>query len=378
VIAKLPSRYSLARPIIQQFAGHFAGRRVLVTGHTGFKGSWLCFWLSELGAQVTGISSDIPTKPSNFEVLGLADRIDHRIGDVRDPRVLRETLDAAQPEVVLHLAAQSLVRKAYDEPRLTFETNVMGVVNMLDALRHSTSVRSAVIVTSDKCYENVGWDYGYREDDRLGGPDPYSASKAAAEIAFSSYNRSFISKTPVRAATGRAGNVIGGGDWAADRIVPDCVRAWSEGRAPKIRAPRATRPWQHVLEPLSGYLWLAAALLEDRPAVAGESFNFGPAAENDHTVADLIEEMRRTWAGPSYELEGDGGKVEASLLKLCCDKALRRLAWQPTLTFAEAARFTAAWYESYYGGTPMTDATRAQLSEYVELAHQRSRVWTHV
>ena len=355
----------------------FAGKRVLVTGHTGFKGSWLSFWLTELGANVTGISIDIPTTPSNFATLPLASRIDHRLGDVRDPAVLRDALRDVQPEIVFHLAAQALVRRAYDEPRLTFETNVMGVVNALDAIKSACSVRAAVIITSDKCYENVGWDYGYREDDRLGGADPYSASKAAAEIVFSSYSRSFMSsRLDLRVASGRAGNVIGGGDWAADRIVPDCIRAWAEGRAPKVRAPRATRPWQHVLEPLSGYLWLAAGLINHRERLAGESFNFGPAAENDHTVADLIAEMRGTWPAPDFELEGDGGKVEASLLKLCCDKALRRLSWEPTLTFREAARFTAEWYRDYYAGSPMSDRTSAQLSEYVALAEARSRAWT--
>ncbi len=366
----------MTSPFARAFGGVYAGRRILVTGHTGFKGSWLSLWLLNLGAEVSGLSLDVPTEPSNFETLGIEARIDHRFGDVRDPGIVQDAIERTKAEVVFHLAAQSLVRRAYDEPRLTFETNVMGVVNVLDALKNASNVKAAVIVTSDKCYENVGWDYGYREDDRLGGADPYSASKAAAEVAFSAYSRSFLNARPnLHVATGRAGNVIGGGDWAADRIVPDCIRAWAQDRAPLVRAPLATRPWQHVLEPLSGYLWLGHGLLAGRPGLAGEAFNFGPAAENDHTVADLIAQMRQTWPAPDYDRREASDKPEASLLKLSCDKALRRLSWQPTLTFPEAARFTAQWYRGFYSGEPMTALAGNQLAEYLMLAEERSRAW---
>jgi CDP-glucose 4,6-dehydratase len=360
------------------FQGIYKGARVLVLGHTGFKGSWLAFWLLEQGAEVAGYSLSIPTQPANFEVLGLERRIRHVQGDVRDRARLRSVLDDVRPEFVFHLAAQALVRAAYDDPVTTFETNALGTVNVLECLRHTPSLRAAVIVTSDKCYENVGWDYGYREDDRLGGADPYSASKACAEIVFSSYARSYYQRPGApRIASARAGNVIGGGDWAANRIVPDCMRAWASGQGPIVRSPEATRPWQHVLEPLSGYLWLGACLAAGRAETALESFNFGPPSDSDHTVAELIEAMRREWSGPEWKRDdaGAAGKPEADLLKLCCDKALRRLSWAPTLHFAEAAAFTADWYRAHYEGAEMRALTAKQLAQYESLGRDRGRAW---
>jgi CDP-glucose 4,6-dehydratase len=361
------------------FSGAYTGKRVLVTGHTGFKGSWLSYWLLQLGAKVTGFSLYIPSKPSNFEVLGLRSRLDHQEGDLRDPAALEAAFQAAKPEIVFHLAAQAIVRTSYEEPKVTFDTNLGGTVNVLESVRRSDSVRVAVLITSDKCYENVEWEYGYRETDRLGGKDPYSASKACAEIAISAYNRSFFATGGgKRVASTRAGNVIGGGDWAKDRIVPDCARAWAEGGAPVIRNPRATRPWQHVLEPIGGYLWLGSQLLEAPEGLAGEAFNFGPDADVNEPVEHLIDEMRKTWNGQSWRSDQDASrhKAEAGLLKLSCDKALHRLRWQATLSFEEAVRMTAEWYREYYRDHSGIQAlTDEQIRQYVALAQQRGQAW---
>ncbi len=356
----------------------FRGRRVLITGHTGFKGSWLTKWLLRLGADVAGFSLYLPSSPCNFEVLGLQDRLRHYVGDVRDLDALYRTFDEFQPEFVFHLAAQAIVRASYDNPKLTFDTNLGGTVNVLEASRLSPSVSTAVFITSDKCYENVEWEYGYRETDPLGGKDPYSASKACAEVAISAYCRSFFLAANKRVASTRAGNVIGGGDWASDRIVPDCVRAWAAGQLPTVRSPQATRPWQHVLEPLSGYLWLAARLDAGDESLNGEAFNFGPRAEVNQSVARLIEEMRRTWDGGGWRYESPETliKAEAGLLKLCCDKALHRLGWQATLDFEETVAMTSGWYREYYGGvTDMAAYTDAQIDRYTLHAARLGMSW---
>jgi CDP-glucose 4,6-dehydratase len=359
------------------FNGVYSGRRVLVTGHTGFKGSWLCEWLLGLGAEVAGYSLYIPSEPSNFEVLKLGERMKDVRGDVRDLDALTRAIADFQPEIVFHLAAQPLVRASYDEPKLTFDTNLGGTVNFLEAVRRAPSVLVGVVITSDKCYENVEWEFGYREHDRLGGKDPYSASKACAEIAFSAYWRSFFSSSEKRLATTRAGNVIGGGDWARDRIVPDCIRAWSAQREVVIRNPQATRPWQHVLEPLSGYLWLAAGLLQARPGLAGEAFNFGPDAAMNRPVSRLIEEMARTWTAGSFRIEPAATAArEAGLLKLCGDLALGRLGWHATLSFEEAVQFTAAWYLDFYHHTDAAKYGATQIAAYQELATVRGLPWT--
>lgn len=360
------------------FSGIYKGKRVLVTGHTGFKGSWLCEWLLRLGAEVAGFSLYIPTQPSNFEVLGLSSRLQDVRGDVRDLASLNQAFADFQPQIAFHLAAQALVRPAYEDAKATFDTNLGGTVNFIEAVRTAPSVGTAVIITSDKCYENVEWEYGYRETDRLGGKDPYSASKACAEIAFSAYWRSFFADGLKRLASSRAGNVIGGGDWARDRIVPDCVRAWSGGNSAMIRSPVSTRPWQHVLEPLSGYLWLGAQLARNSAGVAGEAFNFGPGPEVTQSVSQLVVEMTKTWAGHAWHTDpaGTTAKAEAGLLKLSFDKAWARLGWKATLTFSETVAMTAAWYREYYrGGSDLNRYTLEQISEYERLACARGAAW---
>ena len=360
------------------YGGVYRGARVLVTGHTGFKGSWLCEWLLRLGAEVAGFSLYIPTQPSNFEVLGLPARLQDVRGDVRDLAALKEAFAQFRPQMAFHLAAQALVRTAYEDPKTTFDTNLGGTVNFIEAVRAAPGVHTAVIITSDKCYENVESEYGYRETDRLGGKDPYSASKACAEIAFSAYWRSLFANGPQRLATTRAGNVIGGGDWARDRIVPDCVRAWSGGDAAVIRSPDSTRPWQHVLEPLSGYLWLGARLKQNGGGLAGEAFNFGPGPEVTQSVSQLVAEMTKTWTGHAWRTNpaATGAQAEAGLLKLACDKAWARLGWKATLTFAETVAMTAEWYRKYHAGNAdMNLYALEQIAAYERLARERGAPW---
>jgi CDP-glucose 4,6-dehydratase len=374
------------------FDGAFAGRRVLVTGATGFKGSWLCAWLHAMGATVRGISIDLPSAPAHFTAIRLAEKIEDIRADVRDAALMRRLVDEYQPEFVFHLAAQALVRRSYADPVTTFATNMLGTVHLLEAVRHCPTVRAAVFVTSDKCYENMEQHAGYLETDRLGGQDPYSASKGGAEIVFSSYARSFFGAPnhwvpghgAVAApggpfiASGRAGNVIGGGDWAEDRIVPDCVRAWLAGQVPLIRSPHATRPWQHVLEPLSGYLWLAARLAQGGTPLHGDSYNFGPRPEVNETVLTLIETLRRHWpeaVRPDVRPPANP-KPEAGLLRLDCTKAQRDLAWEATLGFEETARFTAEWFRAYAADPAAARGiTQKQIDDYVTLARARGRRW---
>ena len=359
------------------FDGAYQGRRVLVTGHTGFKGSWLTHWLTRLGAEVAGYSLYVPSQPANFEVLGLEKLIAHHVGDVRDHAALARLFLEFRPEIVFHLAAQAIVRTSYDDPRLTFETNLGGTVNVLEALRATPSVAAAVMITSDKCYENVEWEWGYRENDRLGGKDPYSASKACAEIAISAYTRSFLAPAGKHIASTRAGNVIGGGDWAADRIVPDCIRAWAEQRPSVLRSPQATRPWQHVLEPVGGYLWLGARLLASDACASGEAFNFGPQAHVNQSVAELVGQMANQWPGARWESKAStGNKTEAGLLKLSCDKALARLGWRPALEIEDCVRLTAEWYVQYYqSGTDMRALTNTQIDYYAQRAAEQGIGW---
>ena len=364
---------------IPSISSALEGKRVLVTGHTGFKGSWLSLWLMNLGARVQGYSIDIPTQPSNFEVLGLADRMAHHVGDVRDLGQLADIFESFAPEVVFHLAAQAITRLSYDIPQETFHTNLLGTVNVLECVRNCDSVRAAVIVTSDKCYRNNEWVWGYRESDTLGGKDCYSASKACAEIASRAYMESFFdpSKAP-RVATARAGNVIGGGDWAPDRIVPDCIRAFSKREPLEIRNPSATRPWQHVLEPLSGYLCLAAALLTECGGVVNESFNFGPSHDAERSVAELIREFTKTWRDGRVEIAAGGhdSKAEAILLRLNCDKAESVLRWHQVLSFARTVEMTAQWYKAYYDGVvDMFELSSRQIAEYADQAAEASLIW---
>lgn len=357
----------------------FRGKRVLVTGHTGFKGSWLAAWLQSLGAKVVGLALDPPTDPSHFAAARLVDGMTDLRIDVRDQSAVRDAIVSAQPDFVFHLAAQSLVRRSYAEPIETWQTNVLGTLNVLEALRALEKPCVAVIITSDKCYDNVEWVWGYREADVMGGPDPYSASKGAAELAIRSHIKSYFPSATslVRIASARAGNVIGGGDWAADRIVPDCVKAWSVNQEVELRNPKATRPWQHVLEPLSGYLNLAMALTQ-RPDLHGEPFNFGPPAAQNHSVLELVQRMAEHWNQVRWRdvSQSAAGPYESGLLKLNCDKALHHLHWHAVMGFEDTVRMTAEWYRTYYR-SPMqiSSTTAAQISAYTAMAKQQRLAW---
>jgi CDP-glucose 4,6-dehydratase len=357
----------------------YRDRKVLVTGHTGFKGSWLTAWLLQLGARVVGIANEVPTTPAHFECADLGEHITDLRIDIRDCEALRAAIRAERPDFVFHLAAQPLVSRSYRQPLETLAVNFMGTAHVLDALRPLAHPCVAVMITSDKCYDNVEWSWGYRETDRLGGKDPYSASKGAAELAIRTFACGYFAApdSPVRLAVGRAGNVIGGGDWAEDRIVPDCMRAWAKGRAVEIRNPNATRPWQHVLEPLSGYLTLGAELAR-RPELHAEPFNFGPPAEQNYSVVSLIEAMEGHWPGTRHVVaprQGDGR--EAGLLKLNCDKVLALLHWRAALDFAETVTMTADWYRRFYENTgcSMLDTTRGQIADYTAVARERRLAW---
>jgi CDP-glucose 4,6-dehydratase len=364
------------------FAGAYAGKRVLVTGHTGFKGSWLCEWLLVLGAEVTGLALPPPTTPALFDQLGLSRRVRDRRGDIRDLATVRAAVAAARPDFVFHLAAQPLVRLSYVQPVETYATNVLGTVHLLEAVRLAGAACAVVVVTTDKCYENTGRAQAYREEEPLGGHDPYSSSKGAAELVVSAYRRSYFSApdSPVRLASARAGNVIGGGDWAPDRILPDCIRALQQGRTIPVRNPGATRPWQHVLEPLGGYLWLAAQLAavpSPRGDVAG-AFNFGPTAEANRPVAALVEEVLKHWPG-RWENRSDPRAVhEAMLLNLAIDKAQRVLAWKPAWDFAATVAQTVEWYRQISQNPALAaDLTRRQIAGYAAAARQHSLAWAH-
>jgi len=365
------------------FNNQFAGANVLVTGHTGFKGSWLTTWLQKLGANITGIGLDPVTAPSLFSALDLSHKIIDRRIDVRDATSLDQAVQQAQPDFVFHLAAQALVRASYVDPQTTWSTNVMGTVNLLTAVKNLTKRCTVIVVTSDKCYENKEWLWGYSETDQLGGHDPYSASKAAAELVTSSFVSSYFSdqtaSNPIRVSSARAGNVIGGGDWSTDRIVPDCVKAWALNDTVVLRNPNATRPWQHVLEPLSGYLCLASQLHES-PKLNGEPFNFGPTIDRRiQTVGHLVETMKRSWpqARFSVETSNETRPHEAGLLQLNCDKATSELSWASVLDFETTVQFTAEWYRQYYEGhKDAFEITNEQLSHYQTLAQDAKLQWT--
>lgn len=355
----------------------FNNKTVLITGNSGFKGSWLSAWLVQLGANVVGLSSDIPSSESHFSALNLEDKTTHVWGDIRSLDICCEVINQYRPDFVFHLAAQPLVRRSYVAPHETFATNTGGTLNLLEALRMSNHSCAAVFITSDKCYDNVEQLWGYRENDRLGGKDPYSGSKGAAELIIRSYSASFFNgNSAVRVAVGRAGNVIGGGDWAEDRIIPDAVRAWSNKETLEIRNPNATRPWQHVLEPLAGYLTLAADLAADGD-LSGEAFNFGPPADQSYSVSELLEQMQLHWAGAVWQDVSEPDAVyEAGLLKLCCDKALHRINWKPLLSFAENVAMTANWYTTYYvGSDDIWKLTQSQIEQYQTLGSDRGAVW---
>lgn len=362
------------------FANVFAGKKVLVTGNTGFKGSWLTIWLLKLGANVYGISKDVPSQPSLFEELKLADKIKHSEQDIRDLTKLCSLFAEIKPDIVFHLAAQPIVALSYKEPIETLSSNVMGTAHVLEALRRLSRPCCAVIITSDKCYDNLEWVWGYRETDKLGGKDIYSGSKGAAELVFKSYFHSFFADSKIKVASARAGNVIGGGDWAADRIVPDCMRAWSQRQSVAVRNPNATRPWQHVLEPLSGYLSLAQALIQKPGEVHGESFNFGPSSEQNYSVARIIEDMSYYWEfqnpADAYHITGEMTFAESNLLKLNCDKALYSLNWLPVFEYSRMIELVSSWYYKYYNKTTtMYELTLDQISLYESEAVSKGLQW---
>lgn len=358
----------------------YRNKNVLITGHTGFKGSWLSLWLSALGANVTGFSKSVPTEPSNFVACNLKESINNVEGDILDFELLGKILELEQPDFIFHLAAQSLVKESYVNPLNTWNTNTIGTLTLLEAVRQSGIKTKIILITSDKCYDNVEWLWGYRENDRLGGPDPYSASKGAAELVISSYHRSFFSSGDVSIVSARAGNVIGGGDWASDRIVPDCVKAWSNEQIVDLRKPNATRPWQHVLEPLSGYLVLGE-MLSSQPALNGESYNFGPNANNTQSVLELVDEVAKYWSSAKYNDVSDGyeGPYESGLLKLNCDKALHDLSWHAVLDFSATVRLTATWYRSYYEDLDanMGVICTGQIEEYCNIARISGAKWAN-
>jgi CDP-glucose 4,6-dehydratase len=344
----------------------YRGRRVLITGHTGFKGAWLTAWLHEAGTMVTGYALP-PERPSLFELAGLADGITSVLADVRERARLRESLHAAAPEIVFHLAAQSLVRRSYRDPVATFDTNLMGTVHLLEAVRSSPSVRGVVVVTSDKCYEDTGSARAYREDDPLGGPDPYSASKGCAELAAAAYRRSFFSTGEVALASARAGNAIGGGDYAEDRLIPDLMRAAERGGVATLRSPDAVRPWQHVLEPLRGYLMLGRALVERGQAAAG-AWNFGPGEQDMVTVREVASRLEARWPGLRVAAgSAPSGTHEAQQLRLDAGKAAVELGWRPLLSLDEAVSLTAEWYQAAQRSPAAgTAALFSQIRGYLE------------
>lgn len=351
----------------------YKDKRVFVTGNTGFKGSWLTLWLLNLGAKVVGYSLDIPTDPNHHEILNLD--FETISGDVRELEKIRKAIKTFQPDIVFHMAAQSLVRKSYESPVETFETNVIGTVNVFEACRHIESIRAIVNVTSDKCYENKEWIWGYRENDPVGGHDSYSASKGCAEIVTESYRKSFFPLDNYQkahqtlVASARAGNVIGGGDWGDDRLVPDIMRAASQNERVQIRNPQATRPWQHVLEPLSGYLLLGEHLLEGKQEFSG-AWNFGPSDAGHRKVLSVIRELQKHWSNIDYKIKADEkNPYEANLLKLDCSKAYAKLKWKPVWDISNTFAMTAQWYKEYYESRHVR--SEEQLAEYVTEAKHK-------
>jgi CDP-glucose 4,6-dehydratase len=342
----------------------WAGKRVLLTGHTGFKGGWLALWLQQMGAQVHGFALPAATTPALWQVAGLEGRVPGDLADIRDAQAVGRSLRGFEPEVVFHLAAQPLVRESYRAPADTYATNVMGTVNLLEAVRQCPSVRAVVVITTDKCYENREWSWPYREQDTLGGFDPYSNSKACVELMCSSYRNSFLQEAGVALATARAGNVIGGGDWSAERLVPDIFRAWQNNEEVILRYPLATRPWQHALEPLMGYLLLAQGLLED-PEKHAEAWNFGPQSGNVATVETLVSTFAQLWPHPvRWTVDANVQPHEAGLLALDSSKARQRLGWSPRWSFRTTLERTLAWQLAWQEGHDMHTFTRAQIADY--------------
>jgi CDP-glucose 4,6-dehydratase len=364
------------------FDNIYQGKKVLITGHTGFKGAWLTTWLLNLDSNVVGVSKDIPTEPSMFSILELSNNIKNVIVDIRNFELISQVVLDEKPDFVFHLAAQAIVSTSYSNPLETVSSNVMGTTNLLESLRISNHQCTAVIITSDKAYDNVEQIWGYKENDQMGGKDVYSGSKGAAELITKSYYHSFfkLKESNVRLAVARAGNVIGGGDWAKDRIVVDAVSAWSQGERVEIRSPQATRPWQHVLEPLSGYLHLGKDLYNNKE-LNGEGFNFGPRAEQNRTVKELLSDLSSYWnfnkSSDAFIVIDNISFYEATLLKLNCDKSLSLLKWQSTLDYHDTIRFTSEWYYGHYKNCDnMMVVTIKQIFEYENIAKSKGLRWT--
>jgi len=369
------------------FNGEYKGKVVFLTGHTGFKGAWMTLWLRLLGAEVVGYSLEPPTQPNLFDATQISNGICHIISDIRDSSSLVAAMQKHKPHFVFHMAAQSLVRRSYKIPRETYETNVMGTVNVLEDVKATPSVKVCIFVSSDKCYENKEWIYAYRENDPMGGYDPYSSSKGAAEIITDSYRRSFFDhpadgKDVTKVVSARAGNVLGGGDWAEDRIIPDCIRSLSKNKPIELRDPYAIRPWQFVLEPLSGYLWLGALLSEGR-VNAEYAWNFGPALSNSLCVNDVVERIIKAWGNGRKDYVQNSKEKnqchEANTLKLDCSKAANFLGWKANLEEDEAIDAAVKWYFEYYNNKNF-DAKKfsiSQIENYVETAKNKEIVWSH-
>lgn len=351
----------------------WAGRRVFLTGHTGFKGAWASMVLRFLGAEVHGFALPPDDERNLFVVGDVEAHVRHHVGDVRDLGALRRAVADAQPEIVIHMAAQALVRRSYAEPVETYATNVMGTVNLLDSVRHTPNVQAVIVVTSDKCYENVGWVWGYREADPLGGHDPYSNSKGCTELVTDSFRRSFFQNDKMaRIASGRAGNVIGGGDWSRDRLVPDAMRAFIAGKPLAVRQPDAVRPWQHVLDPIMGYLTLAERLVRDGRDFA-TAWNFGPSAASEVRVEYIVDSLADLWGGSARWERNTGSQPhEAACLKLDCSKALTRLNWRPLIDLDDALKFTVEWYRAFDAGEDMRRITLAQIEKLIAPNEVRS------
>ena len=354
---------------------NFKNKKIIVTGHTGFKGSWLSFWLKILGAKVIGLSKDIPSEPSHFKAIKLQKKVIHKNIDIRNLKLLKKIFKRYQPDYVFHLAAQSLVKKSYTDPIYTWSTNTIGTLNVLESLRGLKKHCTAIIITSDKSYKNLEIKRGYKENDILGGKDPYSGSKAAAELVIQSYISSFFpkNKTKVRIGIARAGNVIGGGDWSNDRLIPDCVKAWSKNKKILIRNPKSTRPWQHVLEAISGYLFFALNLKKNKN-LHGEAFNFGPNNAKNYNVISLVKLMKKNWKKISWKLDKKSKKTfyESNLLKLNCNKAKINLKWRSILSFKETINMVSDWYKNYYSKKKRpNEISINQIKKYQNLLKER-------
>ncbi len=367
----MPKSYS------QLFGNIYDGRKVLVTGHTGFKGSWTALWLNLLGASVIGYALEAPTKPSHFETCNLENKINNIEGDIRDLKHLTKVFNKHRPDIVFHMAAQSLVRESYAQPIETYETNVMGTVNVFEAARNCPSVRVVINVTSDKCYQNNEIDYAYKEDDAMGGHDPYSSSKGCAELVTTAYRNSFFDDSQLQLASVRAGNVIGGGDWAKDRLLPDCFRALGENKSIIVRNPSAIRPWQHVLEPLSGYLWLASLMWQENDDKYTSGWNFGPDEESNLKVGEVVESVIKRWGEGSWNnlSSSDSEPHEAQLLMLDNSKAKEKLHWIPTYDIENALEATTKWYKGFMKDEDPEALSVSDIAEYVKDAKKQQLKW---